>query len=57
MKNKVTELSLFETETINGGLHWFICSVAFAIAWDTLNDLEGTSGAISAGRDSALNLF
>lgn len=38
-------------------IHWLVGSIIFALAWDTLNDLDGTCNACASGRDRALSMM
>lgn len=51
------EMNLSEMKNVNGGIHWIIGSFLFALAWDTFNDLDGTSNACASGRDRALSML
>ena len=51
------ELNVNEMKEVSGGIHWLVASIAFALVWDTLNDLEGTANACASGRDRALSML
>lgn len=58
-KELTQELDFEEMKVFNGGglILFLASSTAFAILWDTINDIDGSIAAAKKGRDRALNMF